>query len=169
MPNNKNIVAIANNYIYPTTLEMYLEKGLLGEYLQALDEDSLEYAMDYIEKDDITEIRQLILGLIQKEFQSRDEERLSRIYPRYDRVYPMFPTYIGRFIRSEKSTLTLFLANHKLTEYLQTLDDSELEQAERNLLVDDIVDEALDILSAIKIEKEYRLQNKEETNKKVVL
>ena len=81
----------------------------------------------------------------------------------------MFPTYIGRFIRSEKSTLTLFLANHKLTEYLQTLDDSELEQAERNLLVDDIVDEALDILSAIRIEKEYRLQNKEETNKKVVL
>lgn len=169
MPNNESIVDIANNYIYPTTLESYLEKGLLVEYLKSLDEDSLEYAMDYIEKDDITEIRQLILGLIQKEFQSRDEERLSRMYPRYDRVYPMLPTYIGRFVRSEIRTLTIFLANHKLTEYLQTLDDSELEQAERNLYVDDIVGDALDILSAIRIEKEYRLQNKEETNKKVVL
>lgn len=167
MPNNEKIVALANNYIYPATLEMYLEKGLLYEYLQVLDADSLEYAMDYIEKDDITETRHLILGLIKKELVAKAEAIASRVYPRYDRVYPMIPTYIGRFVRSEKSTLTLFLANHKLTEYLQTLDNSELEQAERNLMVDDLVDEALDILSAIRIEKEYRAQAQEQ-NKKVV-
>ena len=45
-----------------------------------------------------------------------------------------------------------------MTEYLQTLTDLELEQAERNLYVDDIVGDALDILSSIRIEKEYREQ-----------
>ena len=167
MPNNEKIVALANNYIYPATLEMYLEKGLLYEYQQVLDADSLEYAMDYIEKDDITETRHLILGLIKKEIQTRAYNIASRVYSQA-KVYPMIPTYIGRFVRSEKSTLTLFLANHKLTEYLQTLDDSELEQAERNLYVDDLVGDALDILSAIRIEKEYRAQTKTEPNKKVV-
>ena len=167
MPNNENIVDIANNYIYPSTLELYLEKGLLVEYLQALDEDSLEYARDYIEMDDLTETRLLIMNLIKKEFTIRAYNIASRVYGQA-KVYPMIPTYIGKFVRSEKRTLTIFLANHKLTEYLQTLTDGELEQAERNLYVDDLVGNALDILSAIRIEKEYRAQTKTEPNKKVV-
>lgn len=168
MPNNENIVDLANNYIYPSTLELYLEKGLLVEYLKALDEDSLEYARDYIEMDDLTETRMLIMDLINKEFLIRATNRATRLYSTYDRVIPMIPTYIGKFVRSEKRTLTIFLANHKLTEYLQTLTDTELEQAERNLYVDDIVGDALDILSAIRIEKEYRTQTITEPNKKVV-
>lgn len=168
MQNNENIVDLANNYIYPSTLEIYLEKGLLVEYLKSLDEDSLEYARDYIEMDDLTETRMLIMDLINKEFEIRATNRATRLYPTYDRFIPMIPTYIGKFVRSEKRTLTIFLANHKLTEYLQTLTDAELEQAERNLYVDDIVGDALDILSAIRIEKEYRAQTKTEPNKKVV-
>lgn len=168
MQDNKNIVDIANNYIYPSTLELYLEKGLLVEYLKSLDEDSLEYARDYIEMDDLTETRLLIMDLINKEFEIRANNRASRLYHSFDRVIPMIPTYIGKFVISEKRTLTIFLAAHKLTEYLQTLTDAELEQSERNLYVDDITGDALDILSAIRIEKEYREQSKE-SNKKVVL
>lgn len=167
MPNNENIVDIANNYIYPSTLELYLEKGLLVEYLHALDGDSLESARDYIEMDDLTETRLLIMNLIKKEFIIRAYNIASRVYAQA-KVYPMIPTHIGKFVRSEKRTLTIFLANHKLTEYLQTLTDEELEQAERNLYVDDLVGDALDILSAIRIEKEYRAQTKTEPNKKVV-
>lgn len=167
MTNIEKVANIEDNYILPTTLELYLEKGLLVEYLQALDEDSLEYAHDYIEKDDLTETRVLIMNLIKKEFTIRAYNIASRVYGQA-KVYPMLPTYIGKFVRSEKRTLTIFLANHKLTEYLQTLTDGELEQAERNLFVDDLVGDALDILSAIRIEKEYRAQNKTEQNKKVV-
>ncbi len=158
MQDNQNIVDIANNYIYPKTLEAFLESNMLIEYLKALDEDSIEYAMDYIEAEELTEIRKLILSLINKEFQIRDENRRKVKYP----------SYIGRHIITEKRTLTIFLANHKLTDYLQTLTDNELDQAERNLYMDDIVGDALEILCSIRIEKEYRTQEKLNNKQKVV-
>ncbi len=146
-----NIENHPDHYVLPTTLESYLEKGLLVEYLRSLDDDSIELAMDYIEMDDVNEVRQLIYDLIQKEFRFR-EANMRKI---------RFPQYIGKTIVNEKRTLTLFLASHKLTEYLQTLNDWELELAESNLYMDDIVGDAIDILSAIQIEKEYRAQQQE--------
>lgn len=158
MSNNENIVDIANNYMYPTTLESYLEKGLLKEYLMCLDSSSLEYAMDYILEQERTEIRELILKAIQEEFKIRDNNK-GKV---------RLPIYMGRFIKTEKNTLLIFLANHKLSDYLQSLSDTELDDAERNLYMDDIVGDALEILSAIRIEKEYRTQEIEEQNIKVV-
>lgn len=158
MSNNENIVDIANNYMYPTTLESYLEKGLLKEYLMCLDSSSLEYAMDYILEQERTEIRELILKAIQEEFKIRDNNK-GKV---------RLPIYMGRFIKTEKNTLLIFLANHKLSDYLQSLSDTELDDAERNLYMDDIVGNALEILSAIRIEKEYRTQEIEEQNIKVV-
>lgn len=158
MSNNENIVDIANNYMYPTTLESYLEKGLLKEYLMSLDSSSLEYAMDYILEQERTEIRELILKAIQEEFKIRDNNK-GKV---------RLPIYMGRFIKTEKNTLLIFLANHKLSDYLQSLSATELDDAERNLYMDDIVGDALEILSAIRIEKEYRTQEIEEQNIKVV-
>ena len=60
--------------------------------------------------------------------------------------------------KTSKKTLVKHLANHTLTDYLQTLTDGELEQAYHYLFLDDLVGDALDILSAITIEKEYRSQ-----------
>ena len=168
MTSTENIVDFANSYIYPATLESYLKKDMLIEYLRSLDEDSLEYAMDYLEAEEPSENRNLILSLIQNEFKLRAEARAARMYPA-NKVYSIFPRYTGKHIRTERSTLTIFLANNKLTEYLQTLTDGELEVAERNLYVDDITDEIVDIISAIRNEKEYRAQTKNEQNKKVVL
>lgn len=168
MTSTENIIDLANSYIYPATLESYLKKDMLIEYLRSLDEDSLEYAMDYLEAEEPSENRNIILSLIQNEFKLRDEARAARMYPT-NKVYSIFPRYTGKHIRTERSTLTIFLANNKLTEYLQTLTDGELEVAERNLYVDDITDEIVDIISAIRNEKEYRAQPKDEQNKKVVL
>lgn len=147
---SNDIVKNANFYILPQTLESYLEKDLLLEYLRALDADSLEYALDYIESDDIVDLRENILSLIQTELKNR-------------LVKPGQP-YTGKYVRTTKKTLTIFLANHKLTEYLQTLSDYELECAERDLYIDDIKGDAVEILAAIRIEKEYRSQ--EETIEK---
>lgn len=141
------IIQEANAYILPQTLEFYLEKGMIIEYLHSFDNDSLEYAMDFIEADEITEKRKLILLLIKKEFNNRIK------YPKTS-----IQTYIGKFIKSGKRTLTIFLASHKLTDYLQTLSDEELHDAETNLYMDDIVGDAENILDAIRTEKEYRQQ-----------
>lgn len=157
-----------NKYIFPSTLEEYLKKDLLIQYLNALDDKNLEMAMYFIEMDEITEVRQMILNLIKNELKMRTKERMPRHYPSYNEVMPIFQT-LNAFIRAEKRTLTIFLANNKLTEYLKTLTDGELQVAEGNLYINDITADTMDILSAIRIEKEYRAQPKDETNKKVVL
>ncbi len=154
MENTEIKIYHPDHYVLPATLEKYLERGLLLEYLRTLDDDSLELAIDYLEMDDIDEVKHIIYNLIQKEFKFREDNcRKAK-----------FPQYIGKYIVSEKRTLAVFLANHKLTEYLQTLDNFELDMAEKNLYVDDIAGIAIDILGAIRIEKEYRSQQ-EEINK----
>ena len=47
-------------------------------------------------------------------------------------------------------------ANHTLTEYLQSLSDEELEQAEMSIMADDILGIRIDILGTIRNEFEYR-------------
>ena len=157
-------------YIFPSTLEDYLEKGLLIQYLHALDDKNLEMAMDFIEMDEITDVRQMILNLIIKEFEIRENEIIQKPYFSYDYEdgtlrMPFFP---NDFVRTEKRTLTIFLAAHKLTDFLQTLTDSELILAERNSHFGELDSETIDIQSAIQIEQEYRAQAKAEQNQKVV-
>ena len=156
-------------YIFPSTLEDYLEKDLLIQYLHALDDKNLEMAMDFIEMDEITDVRQMILDLIEKEFEIRENERMPQFYFSYDYEdeTPRMPIFPNDFVRTEKRTLTIFLAAHKLTDFLQTLTDSELIIAERNLRFGELDSETIDIQSAIQIEKEYRAQAKAEQNQKV--
>lgn len=47
-------------------------------------------------------------------------------------------------------------ANHTLTEFLQSLSDEELEQAEMSVMADDILGIRIDILGTIRNEFEYR-------------
>lgn len=158
------------NFIFPSTLEDYLEKGLLMQYLYALDDKNLEMAMDFIKMDEITEVRQMILNLIKKELEIRETKRIPKFYFSYDYEdeTPRIPFSPNDFVRTEKRTLTLFLAAHKLTDFLQTLTDSELIIAERNLRFGELDSETIDIQSAIQIEQEYRAQAKAEQNQKVV-
>ena len=60
--------------------------------------------------------------------------------------------------------LEYFYSQRVLTEYLQTLSDKELLQAEMNLMVDDIIGDRIGILDAIRQEKEYRIDGNIETN-----
>ena len=76
---------------------------MLIEYLRSLDEDSLEYAMDYLEAEEPSENRNIILSLIQNEFKLRAEARVARIQPA-DKVHPMFPAYTAKHIRTERNT-----------------------------------------------------------------
>lgn len=135
------------NYNLPKTLEFYLQKGLLIEYLMSLDDESLEEAKQYIVCDDIIGLRIPILLNIENELRTR---KLNPIASK--------KITIKEQSRTLKNTLIIFLANNKLTDYLQTLTWNELLEAEMYLYYDDIVGEVIDIISAIRMEKEYREQ-----------
>lgn len=141
----------SNEHYTPETLELYLSKNLLFEYLKILDLSCLEEAKRLIECDDITEPRLVILKALEFEIRSRYlSSKSSNVRIKFDIQNPK---------RYSKKTLKYFLYIHRLTDYLQTLSDYELERC-NDLAFDDIFDDECAILDAVKLEQEYRISDR---------
>lgn len=143
----------SNEYYNPQTLELYLEKNLLFEYLKVLDIPVLEEAKSLIECDDLTANRIVILKAIELELKSKYLQDKSK--------HAKMHFNINTPKRYSKKTLLYFLYINRLTDFLTTLADEELERC-HNIACDDIFEDECKILDAVKQEEEYRKQNNQD-------
>lgn len=136
----------------PKILEIYLHNDLLFEYLKILDLKTLENAKRLIECDDILGDRIVILKALELEIKTRyaQEEKIQK-YSSYSSNSPE--------VRHSKKVLKYFLFINRLTDYLQTLTDEELERC-YDLGADDIFDDECNILDSVRLEQEYRASDR---------
>lgn len=143
----------SNEHYNPKALELYLSKNLLLEYLKILDISCLEEAKRLIECDDLTKERMVIYRALELEIKNRYlSEKITRVKINFNIQSPK---------RYSKKTLLYFLYINRLTDYLTTLSDEELERC-HDIACDDIFDDECKILDAVRTKQEYREQTKAE-------
>ncbi len=142
------------NHYYPKVLEEYAANELLLEYLKILDDTTLEVAKRLIECDDLNELRMAILHAINSEIAYRKSNPNASFETKY----------YGN-IKYSKNTLKYFLCIHRLTDYLTTLNDIELDACHWTIAADDILEDEANILDAIKNEQQYRTTEKAQLKK----